>query len=73
MFFKKELFITRDMQYYAKATEILNANGIKYYLKYDSPFQSSRYHGIPSIKTEAMYEYKVYVKSKDFEFAKSLI
>lgn len=73
MFFKKELFTTRDMQYYTKAIEILSANGIKYYLKAASPFQTSRYHGIPAIKSEAMYEYKVYVKSKDFEFAKSLI
>lgn len=73
MFFKKELFITYDMQYYAKATEILRANGVKYYIQVASPFQTSRYHGVLSIKTENMYEYKVYVKNKDFEFAKSLI
>lgn len=73
MFFKKELFITRDMRYYAEATDKLSANGIKYYFRLNSPFHTGRYHGAPLIKSEVVYEYKVYVKRKDLDRAKEVL
>ncbi len=73
MLFKKELFITRNMKYYAEVTERLTANGIKYSFGLNSPFHTGRYHGAPLIKSEVAYEYKVYVKRKDYDRAKELL
>ena len=73
MLFKKELFITRDMKYYAEVTERLSANKIKYSFRLNSPYHTGRYHGVPLIKSEVAYEYKVYVKRKDYDRAKELL
>ncbi len=73
MFFKKELCITRDMKYYGELTERLAQNGIKYSFKINSPFHTGRYHGVPLIKSEAVYEYRIMVARKDYDLAKNLL
>ena len=73
MLFKKELFITHDAKYYGKVIDRLSQNVIKYSFGLSSPFHTGRYHGVPLIKSDAVYEYKVYVKRKDFERAKELL
>lgn len=73
MFFKKELCITRDMKYYGELTQRLSQNGIKYTFAINSPFHTARYHGVPFVKSDTLYEYKIFVSRKDYERAKQLI
>lgn len=73
MLFKKELCITRDAKYYGELTDRLSKSGIKYYFGTSLPATTGRYHGAPFIKSEAAYEYKIYVKRKDYDRAKELL
>ena len=73
MFFKRELATTRDMALYQKITGILRDAGIVYTTITNSPTNPGRYHGVPGIKTEVAYEYRIFVKKKDLEQARYLI
>lgn len=73
MLFKKELYITRDMKQYNEITSILSQNGIKYTTITNSPTNPGRYHGVPLINSSVMYEYRIFVARKDFEYAKDCL
>lgn len=70
MFFKKEIFITRDMAKCSFVKSELAKNGIEYTVKTNSMTNPGRNHGTFFIKAECAYEYRVFVKSKDYEKAK---
>lgn len=48
----------------------LAKNGVKYTVKTNSMTNPGRSHGTPFIKAECAYEYRIFVKSKDYEKAK---
>ena len=65
VFNRKEILITRDLTMLKKCTDDLEAKGIDYKVVTNSLGNPERYRGIPGIKTENAYEYKVYVNKKD--------
>ena len=73
MLFKRELVTTRDQALYQKITATLQAAGIVYNTVVNSPTNPGRYHGVPNIKTEAAYEYRIFVKKKDLDEALRII
>ena len=73
MFLKKELFVTHDLKIYTAITLKLSENGIKYTSISNLPANMGRYHGVPFVNSELVYEYKIFVSRKDYEHAKHLI
>ncbi len=73
MLFKRELYITRDIKRYGEIADKLSQKGIKYTVSTCTFANAGRCHGKPFINSEAMYEYKIYVKRKDFDIAKQLL
>ncbi len=80
IFNRAELVITYDMKQQADVRNILSANNIKYIIRTKSP-QTSNWGragmrsktGTLGINQDCSYEYKIYVKKKDWEMAKHLI
>ena len=69
MLFKKEIFITFDMAALSDVKSRLDAAGIGYYTKTNCVTNPDRHHGAAMSKTEYSYEYRLYVKRKDYETA----
>ena len=65
VFNRKEILITRDLTMLKKCTDDLEAKGIDYKVVTNSLGNPERYQGIPGVKAENSYEYKVYVNKKD--------
>ena len=65
VFNRKEILITRDVCVLKNCTDDLEAKGIDYKVVTNSLGNPERYHGIPGVKTENAYQYKVYVNKKD--------
>lgn len=65
IFNRKEILITRDLIALKKCTDGLEAKGIDYKVVTNSLGNPERYHGIPGVKSESTYEYRVYVNKKD--------
>ena len=75
IFNRKELFITTDMNYQAKLREILAARGIDYAVKVKNlqgAYSRAR-GGSFGINHDAAYEYKIYVRKKDYDKALTAI
>lgn len=64
VFNRKEILVTRDFTALKKCTDELSAKGIEYKVVTNSLGSPDRYHGLPGIKAENAYEYKVYVKKR---------
>ena len=73
IFNRKELAITFDLNVLQKMKDTLANNHIKYITRSSSLNQLGRSHGIPGIRYEFTFEYKIYVHRKDFEKAKFLL
>lgn len=65
IFNRKEVLITRDLTALKKCTDELEAKGIDYKVITNSLGNPDRSRGIPGIKAENAYEYRVYVNKKD--------
>lgn len=65
VFNRKEVLLTRDLNVLNKCKDELNAKGIDYKVVTNSIGNPGRYHGVPGIKAEHAYEYRVYVNKKD--------
>lgn len=79
IFNRKELLITLDMKKQSEIREILSANNIEYVVK-TTNLQSATvvgsqraYTGNYGINQDYSYEYKIYVRKKDFDKAVCLI
>lgn len=79
IFNRKELSITLDMKRQSEIREILSANNIEYVVK-TTNLQSATvvgsqraYTGNYGINQDYSYEYKIYVRKKDFDKAVCLI
>lgn len=64
VFNRKEILVTSDLITLRKCTDDLTAKGIEYKVVTNSLGSPDRYHGLPAVKTENAYEYKVYVKKR---------
>ena len=75
IFNRKELLITMDMARQGNVRDILSANDIDYTVRVINP-QSARSrtrYGSFGIDSDHSYEYKIYVRKKDYEYALKLI
>lgn len=79
IFNRKELLITMDMNRQSNVRDILSANGIEYTVKVTN-LQSATVVGSHrgkfgnlGINQNYSYEYKIYVRRKDYEHALRLI
>lgn len=80
IFNRKELLITRSMTELAAIRDILAFNHIEYTVKTGNLARSSPFSagtrartGSFGIRTDAMYQYSVYVKCSEYEKARLLI
>jgi len=69
IFNRREVFLTRDSNSLSRARNVLESNNIKYKLQVDNLTNPGRYRGMPGIRAEAMYEYRIYVHKSDYEQA----
>ena len=65
MIFRKEVYLTRDMDEYNRAKDVLADQGIEYTSKSNPMTNPGRYHGTPFIEASAAYEYHLFVARKD--------
>ena len=70
---RRGIFLTRRSDELSKVTSSLMEDSIEYTTRTNSITNPGRYHGIPGIRSEYAYEYRVYVHKKDFERAKHVI
>lgn len=69
MIFRKEVYLTRDMNEFERAKNILADQQIEYSWKSNPITNPGRSHGVPFIDASAAYEYHLYVPAKDRERA----
>jgi hypothetical protein len=70
---RKELFLTRDPVELNRAIGHLTTNGIAYKTTTNSVTNPGRSHGVPGIRADYAYQYRIYVHKKDYERAKRAI
>ena len=70
---KKEVFITRDLSRCDMVRKILSNAGIESFVRMNSMGNPDRYHGVPLVDSSVAYEYRIYVRKKDYDFAKSIM
>ena len=70
---RKELRITRDLNTMNKIHDVLSVNGIEHFIKTNSITNTGRHHGVPNIKIDNAYEYRIYVHKDDYEKAVYLL
>ena len=73
MFFRKELLLTRDAQQYQTVTARLMEQSIEYLTLTGPRTNPGRYRGMPFIRQDAATEYRILVRRRDYERAKSLL
>ena len=80
IFNRKELLITWSLKELAEVRDILASNGIAYCVKTGNLARTSPYSagtrsrtGSFGLRSDAMYQYSIYVKNVDYEKAKHLI
>ena len=73
MFVKKEVCITRDLDRCDAVRKLLSDAGIESFVRTNSMTNPGRNHGVPFAHASAAYEYRIYVRRKDYEAAKSVL
>lgn len=80
IFNRKELLLTWDMAELAKIRDILASNHVEYSIRTRNMNRTSPYGGASrartgsfGMRTDAMYQYTVYVKKEEHEKARYLI
>lgn len=73
MLFRKEILITRELDQVNHIKDILAENGVKYCVTTNNITNPGRHHGVPFINSSAAFQYRVFVKRKDYEYAKKII
>ena len=63
------LGLTRDLNDFNRAKDVLAENNITYYEKTNTITNPGRHHSVPFINMSAAYQYYLYVKRKDYDFA----
>jgi len=73
MFNRREIMVTRKSNVLNTICNKLINNNILYTTRTNSMTNPGRSHGIPNIRADFAYEYRIYVHRKDYERAKSII
>ena len=73
IFNRVEAFITRDLNELNRVRDILSANKIEHVVSTNSITNPGRHHGIPNMKPESAYQYRVFVYKNDSRLAETLI
>ena len=73
MFGKKEVCITRALNRCDTVRKMLSDVGIESFVRTNSMTNPGRNHGVPFIDASAAYEYRIYVRRKDYNVAKSVL
>lgn len=73
LFNRKEIKITRDLYYCNTICNALANRKIEYYIRTNSITNPGRSHGVPFISSDFAFEYRIYVKKRDFELALEII
>ena len=80
LFNRKEFILTWDMSELSKIRDILASNNVEYIVRTrnmsrTSPFDASSRGrtGTLGMRTDAMYQYTIYVRKEDYERARVLI
>ncbi len=73
IFNRRELCITRDAETERRVVSALDKAGIEHTVRSAFPTNPGRSHGAPGIRADAAYEYRVYVKCRDYKKAYSAI
>lgn len=73
MLFRKEILITRELDQVNHIKDILAENDVKYYVTTNSITNPGRHHGVPFINSSAAFQYRVFVKRKDYDLARRLL
>lgn len=70
---RKEIRITRDLNTMNKIRDVLSINSIEHFTKTNGITNTGRHHGVPNIKSDNAYEYRIYVHKDDYEKAVYLL
>lgn len=70
---RREIIVTRDFNILNNIIGLLDKNSIEHNTKTNSITNSGRSHGIPNVKADASYEYRIYVRRCDYEKAIRII
>lgn len=73
MLFKREILISRDINHVNRIRDLLSQHKIDTTVSTNSLGSPGRYHGIPNINASDAYEYRVYVKRKEYDKAKAVL
>ena len=73
MLFRKEILIARELDQVNHIKDILVENDVKYYVTTNSITNAGRHHGGPFINSSAAFQYRVFVKRKDYDLARRLL
>ena len=69
LFTRREVITTYDPQLLYKVTGALTASGIDYSIKTNNLTNPGRQHGVPGIRQEFSYQYRVFVHKKEYDRA----
>ena len=75
MFGWREVWLTRSMEDMQRVCAILDQHGIDHRVRGDSGglLNSGRHRGVPNIRMDCAYEYRICVPRKEAEWAKHLL
>lgn len=67
IFNRREVLISRSLEELNRVCDRLALENIKYIVKTNNLTNPGRQHGIPNIRSDSAYEYRVYVHAKDYD------
>lgn len=70
---RKEIFISRDTCEMNNIRDLLFVNDISHIVKTNSMTNPGRYHSVLNMKSDFMYEYRIYVHKDNYERTKMLL
>jgi len=69
IFSRREIYLTRSLDEVDRVTGCLVSNKIDYVIATNSMTNPGRRHGVPNVKIEYAYEYRIYVHKNDYDRA----
>ena len=73
IFSRREVYLTWSLDEVNWITGRLTSSGIDYGIVTNSMTDPGRMHGVPNVKFEYEYEYRIYVHKNDYDRAMRLI
>lgn len=70
---RREVRVTRYAEEQLRVCGVLERNGIQTHVACNAITNTGRHHGVPGIQSDYAYEYRIYVKRKEFGKAKRLL